>query len=479
MNEFPNQSTTNMSTYYSSTKTPPLTTQQLTDHDNKNGTNKDALALQVIQHWKSKTLNHQASSHTHFSSKHMPNITTTSYLSNEIPSNETDKNSNKDDLSINTDKTEKMKQRVKPIPASYLRRRPNLQNDFSNPQLLTPHNKIKPSGTTTKKPKSSSTIFIAPKKNPSPPLSFSTRSYDDSLQIKRKPILEKQTTVPDDQNSLLMINWAPAPPTSPGRSFVSKSNNSPDEDSSDDSDNESLLIRKKVCTKKKHQQSHPLFPTCSNIPSAIFITDPYGQSHTFDPSSDLQTQFNHTEQRSDENSDSIDTSALGPNSTFDISSPPDIEIIPPASPVMHDKHILDIIGEEEEDNPDDKNIFSKQLDQIKTSSRSRQTNLNVQNNNTNQIEPKPLSRRWSDGTDDGEKEKNSSTHASLIKTASTASIIKPTETLPPKVSKTKYLLMKLHLTSSSKDDESTISSTTPPKKRTVHRSMDKKRYQTQ
>ncbi|CAF4491427.1 unnamed protein product, partial [Rotaria magnacalcarata] len=60
------------------------------------------------------------------------------------------------------------------------------------------------------------------------------------------------------------------------------------------------------------------------------------------------------------------------------------------------------------------------------------------------------------------------------------STTKQTINPPVKLSLKKYLLMKLHLASSSKDDESNMLSPTinPPKMRLVRRAADKKRYQT-
>jgi hypothetical protein len=221
------------------------------------------------------------------------------------------------------------------------------------------------------------------------------------------------------------------------------------------------LIRKKV-SKTKNQQFHSSSPVSANIPSAIFITDPYGLSHTFDPNNDVREKTNNNDQSSDDDSNPTNTNTLFPNSTFEMSSPPDLVIIPPTPPIILDKHTLQSIGEEGEEEQEE--------------NENNQNNLNIQTKDQNQLDKEPLGRRWSEGPVDEEKQQIPSSPSPLMKMPSAASVKKPTETPPVKLSKTKYLLMKLHLISPSKDDESNI---TPPNKRTVRRSNDRKRYQTQ
>lgn len=424
---------------------------QLNNHNHEN---------KIYQNGKFKSLDSQHTSNNYFPQQFVDQHKSTNNLSNETSSNHTDKNSNKDELSTNTDESDKssmtMKKRVTPIPASYARRRPNLVNQSANTKLLLPHNKTK---ITNKK--QSTPVFIAPKKTSPQRHSFSSLSFDDSLQIKPKPILERQIASVDDNNSSSMTNWTPAPPV---RFHAHSSGSSLDEDSDDNEiDRESLLIRKKHPKIKKQQKFNFAIPIDSNTPSAIFITDPNGRSHTYDPDDDGAEDANiSNEQTLDNVFNSTDTNTLDPNSTIDISSIPEIILIPPSPSIMLDKHTLHSIGEEEENEEENGN--------------GNQTNLNVHEKDENQIDKEPLGRRWSDGVVDQENEQLLPSQTPLIKMASAASVTKQTETPPPKISKTKYLLMKLHLASSSKDDESNNSQ---PKKRIVRRSTDKKRYQTQ
>ena len=405
------------------------------------------VAHEVIQDWKSQRLDDQSSS--------------TSNLSNGITSNSTDENSKKNELSSSADEPEKsielMKKRSKPIPASYQRRRPNIKYDSSNPKLLLPNKPANATAATTttssKKTTKSTPIFIAPKKTSPQPHSFSSLSLDESLVIKPKPSLERQNALNDDSHTSPMTTWTPSP-SSNGRFCIQSSGSSYDENSSEDSDNESLFIR------NKHRKTPELESSIhGQNPVTIFVTDPYGYSSTFDPDYVLRTETNHNEFNGKSNSDPIDANTLFPNSTFDSSSPIDIVIIPSTPPIIHDKHTLHSIGEEEEDEDDTNN-----------------NNKTDRNKGSNQIDKEPLSRRWSDNTTDRDKEKDPSLQSPLMKMSSAASVMKQTENPPAKMSKTKYLLMKLHLTSPNKDDETNIPT---PKKRTVHRAADKKRYQTQ
>ena len=193
----------------------------------------------------------------------------------------------------------------------------------------------------------------------------------------------------------------------------------------------------------------------------MFVTDPHGQSRVFDLKAD-----------------SIDDSTVDNDTPVDHSS----------SPAMTEKYTLHSIGEEEEEGSANKNntdgiILSKELDRIEAFTRSRQTNADVQNQNDAKAagddddEMIPLGRRWSEGED-----QLRSPQSALTKMASTSAIPKPAGVQPTKISKTKYLLMKLHLSSpTSRDDDASASTTVthlPPRKRTVRRSSDKKRYQT-
>ena len=470
-----NQSTTEMPIFYSSMRNHALTNKPLINrNDGRNGKYEDDYVVQAVQQWKLQTSDHRNSSNNHNSSS---NINTTSNLSNGNLSNHTDKNSNKDELLANVDESDNsittMKKRTTPLPASHTHRRSNRKNESPNSNLLTPNKKNKLGGTTINKSTKSAPIFIPPKKSSHQSPSFSTIASDDSHQTKSKHILERQTALIDNQISSTMIN---STTTSPTRSYTQLPSSSLEDSSGDDSDNESLLIRKKI-PKIKDQQFNTSLPTPFYIPPAIFIIDPYGNSHTFDPDSNLQEQNDHNEQIL-----SDDSNTLNPNNVLDISSLPEVEVTSPTTP---DKYTLHSIGEEEEEGEvkrDSGNIFSKELNRIEALTRSHQTNLDVENKDNDHINKELLSRRWSDSIADQE-EKNSVPKPLLVKTPSAASVMTPTGYSPVKLSKTKYILMKLHLTSSSKDDEANtfpLSTTTnPPKRRTVHRSSDKKRYQTQ
>jgi hypothetical protein len=420
------------------------------DNEDKNNIDTNGFPIQITQHWKPKSLDDQPS--------------LTSNLSNEISSCSTDKNSNKNELSTITDESEKsivtMKKREKPVPSSYIRRRPNLKYGSSNGKLLPPNKLANKTITSGKKSMKSTPVFIPPKKISPQPHSFSSLSFDDSLQMKRKPILERQTAIVDDHYTSSMTNWAPS--TSPAaRFYVQSSGSSFEDNSSDESDHESLLIRKKSPKIKKPRSS-------VQTPVTIFITDPYGHSSTLDPDNDTRDKSDHKENNTENDSNPNDTNTLFPDSKFDVSSPPDIIIIPSTPPLILDKHTLHSIGEEEED--DDNNNNKTETNE------NNQLNVKVQNEDSNQNDKEPLSRRWSDGITNQTKEQIPSSKSSLMKMPSAASVIKPIESPPVKISRTKYLLMKLHLTSSNKDDESNNST---PKKRTVRRAPDKKRYQTQ
>ncbi|CAF0930103.1 unnamed protein product [Adineta steineri] len=473
---------------YSSTKNHPFISKTSTNnHNDENKNYKDAYTAQVVQQWNSQTSDPPQPSYNHFSSPFVDqlssNINTTSNLFNENLSNQTDKNSNKYDLLSNVDQSQKstmtMKKRDTPLPASYLHQRRNKKIDSSNSNSFVPHNNTKVGSTAVKKSKKSSPIFIAPKKTlHQTPSHSSILPFDELPQIKRKNTLERRISNPDDQNISPMTNSSG---TSPSRPFFHSTCNSlDDEASSDESDHESLLIRKKNSDIKDHRRHSPP-PSWCTVPSAIYITDPYGHSRTFDSdNNDIQEEQNQNEQSVDN-----DWNTLNLHNTIDIFTSPEVIITPP---INLDKHPLHSIGEEEEDeeqtNYKNTNTVPRKITRNVPVITVSQADADVKNEDNEETYKEPLSRRWSDGQVEEEQEKNSLQQPALTKTISAASIIKQTVTPPVKISKTKYILMKLHLSSSSKDDESSISSTTPtattnpPRTRTVRRSADKKRSTT-
>jgi len=192
------------------------------------------------------------------------------------------------------------------------------------------------------------------------------------------------------------------------------------------------------------------------------VTDPHGHPHLYDSSSE-----------------SLEKSTDNPQTIGKRS-----EMSPPSN---FETYALHSIGEEDE--PIDKNakngiILSKELDRIEAYKRSRQTNPNAQNKNTNnkpsENRKNRLGRRWSDGSVSDDDDEH--THSPMVKMASVTSILKQSTNLAPKISKTKQFLIKLHLASPNKDDSSNALTTNlippPPQRRTVRRSTDKKRYQT-
>ncbi|UJR25688.1 hypothetical protein I4U23_007039 [Adineta vaga] len=462
-----------MSALNPSSRNPLFINQSLNNHnEHDNEICKNTRITQVAQQGHLQTSNTYVASI--FDDQTSSNNNTTCHVSNS-----TDKPSNKDELQQSSynesDKSSiAMKKRTTPIPASYSRRRANIKTDSSKVNLLTPNNKNRLGGTTIKKPVKSAPIFIAPKKmSHHQQHTYSTLPFDELHHPKRKYTLERQTATSDDHPNF----------SSMAHSYSHSSASSlDDEQFSDESDHESLLIRKKMSHIKDHQLNKSA-PSCFNFLPTIFITDPHGYSHTFDVDHDLS-------ERHDSHDQTIDTdfnSAIS-NNSMDLSSLSDI-LISPSS--ILEKHRLHSIGEEEEDedNHVNVNILSKELERIEASKRSHQLNSDVQNKDREETDDKePLGRRWSDGIVDQDKQQASLSKTSLMKMPSAASITtKHTDTPPVKLSKTKYILMKLRLTSSSKDDESDMSPisttittivTNPPKKRTVHRSSDKKRYQT-
>jgi len=501
-----------MPSFYPPTRHRTFLSKHLTDHDDDDPDSiyKEAFIVQIFQHWKIKTLEHQhginnsgnTTTSNHFSRPISNKFSPVETSTIETISNETSSNDNKDELSnINQAQNSiiTMKKRETPLVTSHTRRTANLKKsisapvDFSNPNLLTPYTKNKCTTATTtvaKKPTKPAPIFIAPKKSLPPPIprSYSSCSFDESAQTKRKVSLVRQNAIGDDQNPIpISPSWAPAPPTTPTRLFLQTPSSSLDDDesSSDENIHESLLIRsnKKIKNTAKTKEKHPL-SIHSNliIPTAIFITNPHGHTRIYDSNNDSLEEPVNTERMFD--NDFIQTTSS------DHSSSSGIVIIPPSN---LDKHALHSIGEEEEEESTDKEnndgiILSKALDRIEAFTRSRQTISNVQDTNTHQDEhenvKRTLGRRWSDGFVSDDEDHIRSPQSLLVKMASTSSLMKQPVTPPVKLSKTKYLLIKLHLAPSPyKDDDSNISSlssttNSSSRKRTVRRSSDKKRYQT-
>ncbi|CAF2512010.1 unnamed protein product [Rotaria sp. Silwood2] len=504
--ELSNQSTIKISRFSSSTNNHSYINKNLNDHNNENDIYKEAFVVPVTQHWKLQTSDEQQSVNNQFSQTFIDprSLTQSTHpntvfnMSNENLSTYTDKNSNKDELPTIIDESEKpaikMKKRNTPIPKSHPRRRHNLNNttilnESSNSQVLTNHNKTKflETNKSIKKTQKSIPVFIPPKKPPTQSYIFSSIiPFDDSLQIKQKSINKQQNTFAnnnynndddDDHNSSSIINWTPSSSTSPVNSHMQSSSSLDDENS----DDESLFIQK-TKSKIKDRKIHSSFPTYCNIPVAIFITDPTGHSYKFNPDTDILEKYNNDEVFDD---DLIltDTNALFPNTVYDISSSPDVTTISPVSSTVLDRHSLQSIGEEEDEEGsehDNHNIFSKELDRIEALARSREMNFNPPNKDHDHTQHKTdkelVGRRWSDG-DSGQEdeERTSTTKSSMMKTSSAISITKPSDTIPVKLSITKYILMKLHLKSVNKDDESNISSSTTnsKKKRTVRHSRTK------
>ena len=500
-----------MPSFYPSTRQRTLISKHLTDHDDTpDSIYKEAFIIQIFQHWKIKTLEHQHAAPSpsdittslHFSqayAKQSPSsgTTTTSNLPCDTSVNTSEgKRPPRDNDSHSTDDTPKpveaIRKRVTPAPASYARRRANLAKSVSsptealNPNLLAAPTKPKPpagSNPVSKKAPKPAPIFIAPKKTQSapPPRPFAQSLFDESAHARRRIGLDKFHVTDDDPPTPPpALTWAPTPsstrfatltPSSP----IDDDDNDDDETSSDESVHESLRIRNKKNlghTSRSKRPFHLSAPTNLSIPTTVFVTDPNGQSRVFDLKADSMVDS------------TVDSSNL-----LDHSFPPPVGLTPSSSPVMMEKYALHSIGEEEEEGGASKDntdgiILSKELDRIEAFTRSRQTNVDVQNHDDAKVdvdhdeeEKIPLSRRWSEGED-----QLRSPQSALTKMASTNAITKQPVAQPTKISKTKYLLMKLHLASSaSKDDDANASTTVshlPPRKRTVRRSSDKKRYQT-
>ncbi|CAF1304997.1 unnamed protein product [Adineta steineri] len=516
-----------MPSFYPPTRHRPFISKHISDHDDDDSDSiyNQAFIVQVFQHWKIKTLEHQQALHNaannttpnHFSQasiKILPPVETPKNegINNEILSNDVVNAVNESQKPIIT-----MKKRETPLitaqtrRASHLKQSMSVPPDTSNPNLLAPHTKNKFGTTTTtttttattttispKKTNKPAPIFIAPRKTqpPSLPRSYSCLSLDESSQNKRRGMFDKQSAYGDDQNSMTMSSfWAPPRLLTPSPSSPIDD----DETSGDENNHESLLIRNKKFFKKttKTKEKHYLsIPSNLNIPTAICITDPHGHSRVFDINNDWHEEFSNNE-RIVEN-EFTSTNTFDPNSLFDYSSPSSsIVVIPPSPPSSPDKYALHSIGEEEEEYAFEKEnndgiILSKELNRIEAYSRSRQPNSNVQKQkkpvdqkqNQNQNGKPLLERRWSDSFVNDDENHIGIQQSPLVKMASVASIAKPSATPPVKLSKTKYLLIKLHLASLPNKEEDLNYSPPPPptttaapsssRKRTVRRSSDKK-----
>ena len=490
-----------MPSFYPSTRNRALIAKHLTEHDDDepNSIYKDALIIQIFQHWKIKTLEHQQAINnaknltiTHHFSQALATTNSTPGIQTanvERNSPETSSNKIKDDVFVDVEPDESVpttRKRVSLLPASCSRRKESFNrrssspNECVNPHLLAPGTRYRchTTASPTKQSNKPPPIFIAPKKTqPSAPPRLSTFSSDESIQVKRKFSTDKINTLSSDQNTpTISSTWAPAPPTISPRFYLQSPRHSLDDDdddeiSSDDGSRESLLIRNKnpikspIRTREKYQLAPNII-----IPTAVIIIDPNGRPYLYDLDNQSLRQLVDSPPVTDEEMVPIDTK-------YENSSPT----------TSDNNHALHSIGEEEEESMERNSrngvILSKELDRIEAFTRSRQTSSNLKDNdNTTTIDnfdPTRLGRRWSDGivSDDDQN-----SQVPLVKGISTTSVMKASANHPPKISKTKYLLMKLHLTSSSKEDEPNGSTTNlppaPPRKRTVRRSSDKTRYQT-
>ncbi|CAF2636795.1 unnamed protein product [Rotaria sp. Silwood2] len=503
-----------MPSFYPSTGHRTFISKHLTNpDDDSDSIYKEAFIVEIFQHWKAKALEHQ---HT---INNPENITTSnnfpqtydnkiSYVETsniETVSNEITSNNNKNELSnINEPQisTIAIKKRTTPLPTSNTRRKAlerkiiTTSAESSNPNLLAPYTKNK-YGTATvttiaaKKSPKSTTIFIEPKKTqPSPPQRpYSIFSFDESAQMKRKTTLEKPNVTDDDQSpTSISPTWAPPSHMTSTRSYLHSQNSLhyDDETSSDESSFESLLIRNKKNIKKTtNSQEKYSLSNISNliIPTAIYITDPNGNSRTFDWNDDSMEEYFHSGRIIDKDSIPMNTNFSYVNNMPAYSSSSTITKVSSTEEIILDKHALHSIGEEEEEEAIyqyyyDGKILSKEIERMEAYTRVRKTKSNVQTNDTNRNQQKndqvPLVRRWSDGfVSDDDDEYIRSPQRSVVKAPSATSIAKPPISPPVKLSKTKYLLMKLHLTSSSQKNENSntlVTTTTnlPPRKRTVH-----------
>lgn len=465
-----------------------------TEHDgDPDAICKEAFIVQLFQHWKAKTVEHQHA----LSSQGYATVSVNAASSESPTMNEQN--------AVSSGSIAPLQKRATPLVTTQARRNANFKKSLStpadafNPNLLAPHANTKgapaAASTLAKKPTRPGPIFIAPKKSqaPSQPRPYAWPSLDELSQNKRKAISERPSGSSDDASpTSISPSWAPAPPR-----FLFQSSTSlyDDETSGEENDHESLLIRNRRVLQKPRttNEKHTLsMPSHLIIPTSISITDPDGHSRVLDSSNDWMDEFANNE-RIVENDFFAVTPAdydhvFGyPSSASNLNLPP--------SPSSIDGHKLHSIGEEEEEHDWPKHgnrnglILSKELDRIEAFSRSRQSILSVEKKDSeregSRQRRKVLERRWSDSylSDDDDDDHHRLKRTALVKMASTTSISKPAVTPPAKVSKTKYLLIKLHLAPSpTKDDDANVSPTTganpPARKRTVRRATDKKRYQT-
>ena len=148
------------------------------------------------------------------------------------------------------------------------------------------------------------------------------------------------------------------------------------------------------------QDNDNLYHSSVNIPSTILITDPAGNSRLFDPDQDMAQIQPMRENLIDEN-DLLNMNNLTPNTAFDyqtISSTE--EIVHTSSTVIdHEKHTLDSIHEEDEEDEElasltneDNDSFSDELPHFNILRHSQQTEIpRVENFNSNRA---AVLRRW-------------------------------------------------------------------------------------
>ena len=485
--------------------------------ENDDGLSQKAFLVHAVERWRLKTWEHQQATTKPFhpaspyqslwAKASSTNGTLSS--SNEIPANKTDSESDKHELSIKFDESEKtgaaMKKRTSPIPASYLRRKPHLKSnttshDSSKPKSLAIQAASKPAAETTasKKLTRSVSVFIPPKRSQSQTQPFCPRVLADAREYKENSSLKRQNAMTDDQSSWTKIEWNPAPICTLKR-VRSLDRSYRDANLLDDANRDgSLLLRNRSTLKTpwspQNQSSNGSLPNCPCAFSSIIITDPEGHSHPFDPDQPIQRRDEVVASHG-EDSSLTDGNTLAPNSTFADESPSPVIIITPSTPqLVHEKHTLNSIGEEEEEEEEDDgdgngkaaaaiqndSIFSKELVRLEALSRSRQNSLNVHQQGDDDTHTELITRRWSDGVSQPQSAPSPSTPA-VPMAKSAASVPVKSNPLPsPKFSVGKYLLMKLHLTSSSQDDLANVSTaTTVEEQRTVRRSSKKTRYQTQ
>lgn len=424
---------------YAASKSHPVISQSsLNDHNQReNDSYKEAYVVQVVQQWNSQNSTTQrAPPPADFASSAVQLA--------PAQSNAADKTSNKDEVLSQASESDKssmaMKKRVTPLPASSRRRQADMRADPSSSSLLAPISRSRLDGAGAKKSGKTAPVFIAPKKTFQPLPTYPLPTLDEWTSGKPKQALERQPPPNEEQHqqhNLLASAHSAATTSVRFASHSSFPSRDDDEHSSDDSEDESLLIRRRP---------GPGMPS-------ILITDPQGLSHTFDFDRDHVERLTHNEPAMEEDSNPPPISPTDSTLT---------------SPLVLDKHRLHSIGEEEEDDDDENH----------TSANTR-PKAHHRTAAAPQPEKEPLERRWSDGDVD----QDSAPKSPLTKMSSAASITKPAAHTATKLSKTKYILMKLHLTSSSKDDEPKAALPEPasvaPKQRTVRRSTDKKRYQTQ